>query len=105
MWSPVPPTARQACPVPSPPRDLPGANQSLQPLLEYLRSVEVVRPAGPPAPETVIGVLLSRCAGYLAARRGLAERIIARNVMLVGPFPTGQLRDGRLELERLIECR
>ncbi len=89
--------------MPSPPRDLPGANQSLQPLLEYLRSVEVVRPAGPPAPETVIGVLLSRCAGYLAARRGLAERTIARNVM--PRLPTGLLRDSRPELERLIECR
>jgi hypothetical protein len=76
------------------------AISSPRPMLEYLRAVGVVPPAGPSAEPSAADDLLALYAEYLVRERGLAKETIGRNLHAARTF----LADRQLGTQRQLEA-
>jgi len=77
------------------------AISSPRPMLEYLRAVGVLPPAGPSTTPSPADDLLTRYAEYLVRERGLAKETIARNLHAARAFLADRQLGTQLQLEAL----
>ena len=77
--------------------------RALQPLVDYLRRLDVAPPPVPPVTATATELLLARYRDYLTVERGLVQTTADLNVRMVHPFllDRSAAREGRLDLDGL----